>query len=214
MSLANHPMLAALRASDTGKVVSARDAVRLISDGDTVATGGFVGIGFAENIAVALEERFLAAAESDPHGAGSPSGLVTFRDGATVLGSALVDEATRQATLQLPSLAVGDHDLTASYPGDARFAGSAGAAPLALPVGKAAVSVAVRTSPSSSARATSRVAPPRETSSASARSDMRRRPSLKCRCRSSSSRFSETPAVAWSSASRRSEMRDWVTSRP
>lgn len=41
------------------KVVSAFDAVRLIRDGDTVATGGFVGIGFAENIAVALEQRFL-----------------------------------------------------------------------------------------------------------------------------------------------------------
>ncbi|OGA96172.1 MAG: acyl CoA:acetate/3-ketoacid CoA transferase [Burkholderiales bacterium RIFCSPHIGHO2_12_FULL_61_11] len=43
------------------KVVSAADAVRLIHDGDTVATGGFVGIGFAETVAVALEQRFLAA---------------------------------------------------------------------------------------------------------------------------------------------------------
>ena len=41
------------------KVVSAADAVRLIHDGDTVATGGFVGIGFAETIAVALEQRFI-----------------------------------------------------------------------------------------------------------------------------------------------------------
>jgi propionate CoA-transferase len=41
------------------KIVSAAEAVRLISDGDTVATGGFVGIGFAENIAIALEQRFL-----------------------------------------------------------------------------------------------------------------------------------------------------------
>ena len=41
------------------KVVSATEAVGQIRDGDTVVTGGFVGIGFAEEIAVALEQRFL-----------------------------------------------------------------------------------------------------------------------------------------------------------
>ncbi len=40
------------------KIVSAAEAVQLIHDGDTVATGGFVGIGFAEEIAIALEQRF------------------------------------------------------------------------------------------------------------------------------------------------------------
>ena len=49
----------ALETMGNGKIVTARDAVQLIRAGDTVATGGFVGIGFAENIAVALEERFL-----------------------------------------------------------------------------------------------------------------------------------------------------------
>ncbi|SFL66429.1 acyl CoA:acetate/3-ketoacid CoA transferase [Rugamonas rubra] len=52
------------------KIVSAADAVGLIRDGDTIATGGFVGVGFAENIAVALEQRFLAA-----EGGGHPRGL-------------------------------------------------------------------------------------------------------------------------------------------
>ena len=75
MSQASHPVAASLRASDTGKIVSARDAVRLIRDGDTVATGGFVGIGFAENIAVALEQRFLEAVAEDMHGQGSPRNL-------------------------------------------------------------------------------------------------------------------------------------------
>ncbi|MDR2154216.1 MAG: malonate decarboxylase subunit alpha [Burkholderiaceae bacterium] len=45
------------------KLVSAAEAVQLVHDGDTIATGGFVGIGFAEGIAVALEERFLATGQ-------------------------------------------------------------------------------------------------------------------------------------------------------
>ena len=40
------------------KIVTADEAVRLIHTGDTVATGGVVGIGFAEEIAIALEARF------------------------------------------------------------------------------------------------------------------------------------------------------------
>ena len=43
------------------------DAVRLVRDGDTIATGGFVGVGFAETVAIALERRFL--------GYGEPRGL-------------------------------------------------------------------------------------------------------------------------------------------
>lgn len=56
-----HPMLSSLTPMrmKKGKVVSAEEAVRVIRDGDTVATGGFVGIGFAEEIAVRLEEYFL-----------------------------------------------------------------------------------------------------------------------------------------------------------
>ena len=55
------------------KIVSAEEAVRLIHDGDTVATGGFVGIGFAEAIAVAVEKRFLGT-ESET-GIGTPRNL-------------------------------------------------------------------------------------------------------------------------------------------
>ena len=60
-------------AGKRNKIVSAAEAVRRIRDGDTVATGGFVGIGFAENIAVAIEQRFLGADPQSP--AGTPRNL-------------------------------------------------------------------------------------------------------------------------------------------
>ena len=70
-----HPLLESLRAANSGKIVSATDAVRLIRDGDTVATGGFVGIGFAEGIAVALEELFLAKSSQHFKSSGTPRDL-------------------------------------------------------------------------------------------------------------------------------------------
>jgi propionate CoA-transferase len=70
-----HPALPFLRSEEKGKVVTAAEAVRLINDGDTVATGGFVGIGFAEDIAIALEERFTKSEGDPPSAAGSPRDL-------------------------------------------------------------------------------------------------------------------------------------------
>ena len=59
----SRPSIRDLHEGKSGKVMTAREAVQLIGDGDTVATGGFVGIGFAENIAIALEELFLENAQ-------------------------------------------------------------------------------------------------------------------------------------------------------
>jgi len=57
----SHPMLSSFPPSfvKKGKIVSAEEAVRIIRDGDTVATSGFVGAGFAEEVAIKLEEYFL-----------------------------------------------------------------------------------------------------------------------------------------------------------
>ena len=70
-----HPALPYLRLSEKGKVVTAAEAVRLIRDGDTVATGGFVGIGFAEEIAIALEEYYLDRQSEAPHPQGKARNL-------------------------------------------------------------------------------------------------------------------------------------------
>jgi propionate CoA-transferase len=75
MHVETDQLLQSLRSVHHGKTVTAREAVQLIRSGDTIATGGFVGIGFPENIAVALEERFLEEAKDSPDGIGRPRDL-------------------------------------------------------------------------------------------------------------------------------------------
>src|SRR5215471_13117520 len=69
-----HP-LPAIHSRENGKLVSVREAVRLIRDGDTVATGGFVGIGFAEEIAVAIQELCLSQDDDLPVSLTKPGNL-------------------------------------------------------------------------------------------------------------------------------------------
>ncbi len=75
------PSLASLRSPSRGKIVSAIDAVRLIRAGDTVATGGFVGIGFPEAIAVALEDFYLSGEDKYLQPTGKPHGLTLIYAG-------------------------------------------------------------------------------------------------------------------------------------
>lgn len=57
----SHPMLSPTPPTKVkrGKILSPEEAIQVIRDGDAIATGGFVGTGFAEEIAVKLEEYFL-----------------------------------------------------------------------------------------------------------------------------------------------------------
>src|SRR5438093_12299891 len=68
------PPIPAVQTRDSGKLVTAREAVSLIRNGDTVATGGFVGIGFAEEIAIALEELQRSTGDELPN-IGKPQNL-------------------------------------------------------------------------------------------------------------------------------------------
>src|SRR5207249_975429 len=58
-------------------------------------------------------------------GAGVPTGTVTFRDGASVLGTATLVNGS--ASISISTLAVGSHPLTALYGGSATFAASTSA---------------------------------------------------------------------------------------
>lgn len=66
---------------------------------------------------------FTAAVTVPPVATGTPSGAVTFYDGAAVLGTAALSGGTT-ATWTTSSLLVGPHTITATYAGDAVFAGS------------------------------------------------------------------------------------------
>ena len=53
-----HPVILGTKQAQN-KVVTTEEAIQLISDGDTIATGGFVGIAVVEEIAVQVEDYFF-----------------------------------------------------------------------------------------------------------------------------------------------------------
>jgi len=65
------------RSGETGKIVTAREAVRLIRNSDTVAIGGFGGIGIAEEVVHELGAIYKAS-DADTANFGKPSNLTLF----------------------------------------------------------------------------------------------------------------------------------------
>src|SRR5439155_26759643 len=59
-------------------------------------------------------------------GSGTPTGTVTFKDGASTLGTGTLtgNGGTATTTLTNSSLSAGTHSITAEYAGDANFNGS------------------------------------------------------------------------------------------
>ena len=67
------------RTSPGCKVVTAAEAVQHIQSNSTLATGGFIGSGFAEGLAIALEDRFLGKTLGNQ--SGDPRGLTLLYAG-------------------------------------------------------------------------------------------------------------------------------------
>jgi propionate CoA-transferase len=79
--------LAPVKALDSGKIVTAQEAASLIRDGDTIATGGFVGIGFAEEIAMEIENLYVAKGEHPAPTGNKPRNLTLVYAGGQGDGS-------------------------------------------------------------------------------------------------------------------------------
>jgi hypothetical protein len=91
---------------------------------------------------------FTATVSVVAPGAGTPTGTITFSDGATNLGSATLD-STGAASFTASSLAVGTHTITASYAGDGNF--NASTSSLSQIVNKLAATVTLISSANPSA---------------------------------------------------------------
>ena len=66
----------------------------------------------------------FSAAVTPSSGTGTPTGFVTFTEGATTLGTAVLD-GSGVARFSTPGLPAGQHSISAAYNGDATYSGSA-----------------------------------------------------------------------------------------
>src|SRR5207248_578614 len=82
-----------------------------------------VSVGSSSNPATAGQAvTFTATITVNAPGTGTPTGSVTFKDGATTIATGTLSGG--QATFTSSSLGVGSHSITAAYSGDANCAGS------------------------------------------------------------------------------------------
>lgn len=90
---------------------------------------------------------FTAAVSAVPAGPGMPTGTVTFKEGATILGASALN-GLGQATLSTTQLGVGSHTITAFYGGSAGFNPSdTTGAPLSQTIAKAATTTVTSAAP-------------------------------------------------------------------
>jgi uncharacterized repeat protein (TIGR01451 family)/CSLREA domain-containing protein len=92
---------------------------------------------------------FTATLSVTAPGSGTPTGTVTFLDGAASIGTGTLN-ASGVATLTLTNLAVGTHSVTATYGGDANFSASAPSAAVSQVVNAANTSTALSIAASTS----------------------------------------------------------------
>ena len=137
LSLGTHT-IAAVYASDSSVAASSGSVTQVVqaAGGSTTTT-----VSSSANPTVFGQSvTFTAAVTSG----GTPTGSVTFKDGAATLSTVVLD-GTGHATFTTSTLAIGSHSITAAYGGDATFTASTSAA-LSQVVNKDATTTALTSS--------------------------------------------------------------------
>ena len=123
LSVATHS-ITAVYVGDTNFKTSTSTAVSQVvsqaSTTSTVATSSATTL-FGQGL------TFTATIVPVSPGAGTPTGTVTFKEGAATLGTGTLD-STGKATFTTSSLPRGSHSITVVYPGDTNFTTSTSAA--------------------------------------------------------------------------------------
>jgi hypothetical protein len=119
LGVGSHTLTAAFMGSGFADSSSAAVGVTVNFASTTVALGSSVN-----SAAIGQAVTFTATVAAVAPGAGTPTGTVTFRDGAVILGTVAVGGGGR-ATFTTSFAVAGGHAITATYSGDVNFVGSA-----------------------------------------------------------------------------------------
>jgi hypothetical protein len=112
--------ITAVYASDSLSAASSGSATQVVQSGSSTTTT----VGSSPNPSVFGQAVTFTGTVSS--GAGTPTGTVTFLEGATVLASAVAVDATGHASVSSPTLPAGTHVITANFTGSNGWANSSG----------------------------------------------------------------------------------------
>jgi MYXO-CTERM domain-containing protein len=122
LSVGTHTLTAVYGGNASFNGSTSAAVMQTVSKSDSTAAVTVSSIG----IVLGTQVTFTATVGAAPPGSGTPTGMVTFSDGATTLGTATL--AGGQAQLSTSALAVGVHNVSVSYTGDGNFNASASTA--------------------------------------------------------------------------------------
>jgi hypothetical protein len=118
--LGNHFIRATYNGDANHPVTSATMMQKVHANASTTAV-----VAFPNPADAGQQILFTATVSGVPGGSGTPTGMVTFSDGANVIGQVPLD-ANGAATTASSNLSAGSHTITATYASDTKFAASSG----------------------------------------------------------------------------------------